>query len=67
MDKEQQWQTNKDLAITWLWNYKKDARHDLKIRTSGWELVQPLLVVRDKACAGGKLGVVCWISIGIPS
>lgn len=51
MDKEQQWQTNKDLAITWLWNYRKDTRHDLKLRTSGWELVQPWLVVRDKACA----------------
>lgn len=25
------------------------------------------MVVRDKACAGGKLGVVCWLSIGIPS
>lgn len=25
------------------------------------------MVVRDKACAGGKLGAVCWLSIGIPS
>lgn len=51
MDKEQQWQTNEDLAITWLWNYKEDARHDLKLRTSGREPVQAWLAVRDKACA----------------